>query len=69
MKKYIAFVLLALSIVSMTGCRHHHRPDHDGPDYRRSGDRNDSHGNPQGNNQRSGNYGGQRNDNRGPGSR
>ncbi len=36
MKKMIALALLALGVASLVGCRHHHhRPDHDHPDYRR----------------------------------
>ncbi|MBS7327379.1 MAG: hypothetical protein KIG68_01325 [Oxalobacter sp.] len=59
MKKYIALGLLVLGIVSMAGCRHHHRPDHHGgPDYRHDRGR---HG-PQSNDRYDGNRGSQHGD-------
>ncbi|MGN0918895.1 MAG: hypothetical protein ACI4NO_07100 [Oxalobacter sp.] len=61
MKKYLALALIALGMVSMTGCRHHHRPDHDRPDYRNGNSRNSpqNHGRYDSNrdSQRSGSYG------------
>lgn len=58
MKKYLALALIALGMVPMTGCRHHHRPDHDRPDYRNDNGRNG----PQNNDRYDSNRGPQRSD-------